>query len=160
MQEQLGFIFWINRCRRHLWVNTRDEFRPSSVNDTDILCAYQIFSPDDPFRERFGLATISFTTYYLILYFETREQKEQWRSLTKYMELYSSSINRDWEQTYRLSQVEEANVWTPFGSMMHYSWGEMGLTTAESAAMVQELVDEGVGVSILDIIFKMEGASN
>lgn len=140
-------------------VNARAAFTPDYVfNGSNHDTAYEDYGSGDVFYDKHGIDKVDFSGSFLTVYFKDAASMSTWRSQTRYAELYSLNRDEDWEQTYRLSSEEEYSVSSAY-YYIHYSWTDMGLTSSEASALADDIASAGTGSSILDVIFKSEGAS-
>ena len=138
---------------------------PTSVTTTDLAytpnyafvgtshtASYQNLSGGDAMFDDYAVEKIEISPSFLTMHFVTGFDMDNWRSTGRSVDL-TPAVTKSWSGTKTLGSSTEYSVSTQY-SYVHYSWSQMGLSSAEFNELSRYVAEAGVGVSVLDMSFE------
>ena len=119
---------------------------------TSHTSTYQNLSGGDSMFDEYAVEKIEISPSFLTMHFVTGADMTTWRSVGRSVDL-TPAVSKSWSGTKTLGSSTEYSVSTQY-SYVHYSWYQMGLSSAEFNELSRYVAEAGVGVSVLDMSFE------
>ena len=112
--------------------------------------SYETYSSGDDVYDDFGIDQISISSTFLTIYFKDSTSMSAWRGNDRSIDIDYPSGSKNWEGSYDLTSSEEYSVNTTY-NYIHYSWTDMGLSSADKDDLADTIVSAGSGSSVIDL---------